>query len=133
MFGEVAEFYYMSFIMCRHMDGIEMRRKCKMMYARESLSITLFAYKPESNVLHNNDYGACKILFDLNLEYGLPTPIGYLDSSAVLSFQWGRYHDLSNLYCLDSALTKLNSTPAASYTVITNNEVDNHHHNSQFP
>jgi hypothetical protein len=35
--------------------------------------------------------------FDLNLEHGLPTPIGYLDSSAVLSFQWGHYQDLSNL------------------------------------
>ena len=77
-------------------------------------------------VLHN-------YLFDLNLEYGLPTPIGCLDSSAVLSFQWGRYQDLSNLYCLATTLSKLHSTPTASYTIITNNEVDNHHNNSQFP
>jgi hypothetical protein len=72
-------------------------------------------------------------LFDLNLETGLPTPIGYLDSSAVLSFQWGHYHELSNLYCIANSLAKLHSTPSASYTVITNNEVDNYHHNSQYP
>jgi hypothetical protein len=85
-----------------------------------------FTPRTSCTVLHN-------YLFDLNLEYGLPTPIGCLDSSAVLSFQWGRYQDLSNLYCLATTLSKLHSTPTASYTVITNNEVDNHHHNSQYP
>ena len=74
-----------------------------------------------------------RFLIDHNLDSGLPTPIGYLDSSAALSFQWGQYQDLSNLYCLASEITKLHSTPSASYTVITNTEVDNHHRNSQYP
>jgi hypothetical protein len=65
--------------------------------------------------------------------YGLPTPIGCLDIYVVLSFQSGNYQDLSNLSCLATTITKLHSTPSASYTVITSNEVDNHHHNSQYP
>jgi hypothetical protein len=63
-------------------------------------------------------------LFDLNFEHGLPNPLGYLDSSAVLSFHWGHYRDLSNLYCIANSLAKLHSTTSASYTVITNNEAN---------
>jgi hypothetical protein len=72
-------------------------------------------------------------MFDLNLEHGLPTPIGHLDSSAVLSFQWGRYQELTNLYSIATSLAKLHSTTYASYTITTNNEVDNFHNHQLYP
>jgi hypothetical protein len=72
-------------------------------------------------------------MFDLNLEHGLSTPIGHLDSSAILSFQWGHFHDLSNLYCIATSLAKLISDTNNSYIVITNNEVDNFHNHHLYP
>jgi hypothetical protein len=72
-------------------------------------------------------------LFDLNLVDGLPTPIGHLDSSAVLSFQWGHYKDLSNLSCIATSLAKLHSTTHNTFTIITNTEVDNFHNHQLYP
>ena len=85
-----------------------------------------FNSRTSCTALHN-------FLHDSNLDSGLPTPIGYLDTSAALSFQWGQYQDLSNLYCLASAITKLHSTSDHTYTVVTNAEVDNYHHHSLYP
>jgi hypothetical protein len=71
-------------------------------------------------------------MFDLNLKHRLPSPFGHLDSSAVLSFQWGRYQELTNIYSIATSLAKLHSYRCDSYTIIANNEVDNFHNHIRY-
>jgi hypothetical protein len=63
-------------------------------------------------------------MFDFNLAYGLPTPLGNLDISAALSFRRGRYQELANIYSVATSLAKLHSSSSVSYTIIINHEVD---------
>jgi hypothetical protein len=72
-------------------------------------------------------------MFDLNLEHGLPTPSGHLDFSAVLSFQWGCYQELANIYSIATSIAKLHSNTCNTYTIITNNEVDNFNNHQLYP
>jgi hypothetical protein len=53
------------------------------------------------------------------------TPIGYLEISGTLSYQWGRYHGLAYMYSVATSLAKLYTTFPSTYIIITNIEVDN--------